>query len=134
MAAKETRKHRQGKILLSADDSISLEFSILSYVPPAADEHSINIAVLIAGAGFAEARFVPDWGTVLERDPKADCEFLTALAAEIRDKLQSPEERDRLLGTMQVSWSNTIRISPWKGCFTDNPEAEIETLVTQYLG
>ncbi len=86
------------------------------------------------GKDFAEARFVPNWRPVLERDPKADCELLTALADEIRDKLQSPQERDKLLGTMQVFWSNTIRVSAWKGFFTDNPRAETETLVTQYLG
>ena len=133
MAERETHKHEQAKIRLPADSLISLQLSIVSYVPHATDEDGVTIAVLVSGAGSAEVRFITDWRTVLERDPEADVELLTALADEIRGKLQTPGECEDLLSRMQASWSNTIRVSPWKACFVADPKTEMETLVALYL-
>jgi len=56
MAAKENRKRERSEISIPTNGVVSLEFSILSYVPRATDEDGINIAVLVAGEGFAEAK------------------------------------------------------------------------------
>ncbi len=111
----------------------SLKFFVVSYAPTASSEQSVNIAVVIVGDGFADVRFVPNWERVMALDPEADIELLTALASEIRDDLRAADQREDALHRMQDSWSNTIRVSPSKGCLTDNPATEIEILASQYL-
>ena len=127
MASREPRK-----AAIVATET-GLEFSILSYFPSIINQHGINIAVIVVGGGSAEVQFVPDWKSVLAIDPLADVELLTSLADEIRETLKSPYEGDKLLGTMQLSWSNAIRLSTWKGCLTDDRASEMEKLAAQYL-
>jgi hypothetical protein len=110
-----------------------LEFFLVSYAPNASSEQSVDMAVVIVGDGFADVRFAPNWDRVLALDPDADTELLTTLTSEIRGNLQVADRREEMLRGMQDSWSNTIRVSPRKGCLTDDPATEIETLASQYL-
>lgn len=106
---------------------------LVSYVPRALQDRSVNIAVVMVGNGFADARFARNWQAVLAVDPDADTELLTQLTREIWDKLQVLDKREEMLLQMQDSWSNTVQISVGKGCLTKDPVTEIEILALQYL-
>ncbi|HXM66831.1 MAG TPA: DUF3037 domain-containing protein [Candidatus Acidoferrum sp.] len=106
---------------------------LVRYVPHALKDESVNIAVLMIGDGFANARFVDDWQHILAFDPGADIELLIALTCELRDKLRIPGQLEEMLHRMQHSWANTVQLSLHKACLTEDPATEIETLASQYL-
>jgi hypothetical protein len=109
------------------------EFILISYAPHALRDESVNIAVAMIGDGFADVRLVRDWQRVLSLDPDADIRVLEGLTSEIQDKLRNGRERAEMVAEMEQSFSNVIRVSPWKGCLTEDPEAEIERLAEHYL-
>jgi Protein of unknown function (DUF3037) len=96
-------------------------------------DESVNIAIVMVGDDFADVRIVCDWQCVLELDPDADILLLKQLACDIREKLRNKEQRKEMLSRMEQSFSNAIQLSPWKGCLTEDPATEIETLAARYL-
>jgi hypothetical protein len=132
-AEEDTTRPVGGRILGLVTAWRKLEFFLVSYVPHTLRDESINIAVVMIGDGFADVRFVRDWQRVLVLDADADIELLKELACEIRDKLRAGGQREDMLLMMENSFSNAIRLSPRKGCLTEDPTTEIETLASQYL-
>jgi hypothetical protein len=116
-----------------ATEHRAMKVFFVRYLPHALTGSFVNFAVIMAGDGFADVRFVPDWQRVLALDPEADIDLLTALTLEIRDKLREPGQLDEMLCKMEDSWSNTVQLSPGKGCLTEDPASEIETLKSLYL-
>lgn len=118
------------------------EFFLLRYVPDAVKDEFVNLGVVLldaagekAGArSFAEFRFTTEWSRVRCIDPDADIEMLQALESEIRSQLaHSDDSRELLLKKITDSFSNTVQLSGMKGCLTESPQAEIETLARHYL-
>jgi hypothetical protein len=116
-----------------SDEQRMVKIFLVSYVPSALQDRCVNIAVVMVGSGFADARFARDWQGVLAIDPEADTELLTELTREIRDKLRVTDQREEMLFQMEDSWSNTIQLSAGKGCLTKDPATEIEMLASLYL-
>ena len=96
-------------------------------------DEGVNIAVVVLGDSFADVRFLNNWERVLAVDPHADTDLLKALACTLRAEFLHGTRREEVLCMMEDSFSNTIRLSPWKACLTEDPESEIETLVAEYL-
>ncbi len=118
------------------------EFFLLRYVPDAVKDEFVNLGVVLyqpaqAGsgeAGFADVRFTRDWRRVRCLDPDVDVEMLEALEREIRERLaEGGKSREWLLGKMEDSFSNAIRLTPAKAVLAESPQAEMENLAQLYL-
>ena len=117
------------------------EFFLLRYVPNAVTQEFVNIGVVLlsatqgapSGRRFAEARFVRDWQRVRCLDPDADLEMLSSLEREVRARFAATVDREELLRLMNESFSGTIQLTATKGCLTDSPQREIESLAALYL-
>ena len=82
--------------------------------------------------GFAEVRFTRDWRRIQCLDPDAYLEMLQAVEASIGALLRDVEQRGMMLRKLEESLSNTIQLSPIRGCLTDNPEKEFRLLASLY--
>jgi hypothetical protein len=78
-------------------------------------------------------RFARDWKRVRCLDPAADLEMLAAMENDIRARLESAKDRERLLRMMRESFSGSIQASAPNACLTDSPEREVEELARLYL-
>jgi hypothetical protein len=117
-------------------DMRKLEYFLLRYVPNAARDEFVNVGLVMTesgGDGFADARFTHDWRGVRCLDAEADVELIEALEHEVRGQLMEVQDRDQLLKRLRDSFSNTIQLSPTKGCLTKDPAIEIETIAKMYL-
>ena len=112
------------------------------YVPDAVKDEFVNLGVVLyqpgqAGsgeAGFADVRFTRDWRRLWCLDPDVDLEMLEALEREIRERLaEGGKSREWLLGKMEDSFSNAIRLTPAKAVLAESPQAEMESLAQLYL-
>jgi hypothetical protein len=112
-----------------------LEFFLLRYVPDAVKDEFVNIGVVAveAGGGFAEVRFTRDWRRVRCLDAGADVEMLEALGRDLQERIGDVGNRAALLEKLQDAFSNTIQLSPVKGCLTDDPAKEMDALAGLYL-
>ena len=106
---------------------------VLRYVPNPVVGEFINFGViLVEKSGFAGARFC-DLNRITRLDPRADVEVLQGVENEIRDRLKDSHGREIMLHTFTDSLSNLIQISQPVGCFTNDPERELELLAHMYL-
>jgi hypothetical protein len=119
--------------LCGATGQHTVEVFLVSYVPNALKDESVNMGLLMVGGSFADVRFARDWKRVLALDSDADIELLSALTLEIREKLRDLGRPEEILRRMEDSWSNSVQLSAGKGYVTDDPAKEIEILASQYL-
>ena len=116
-----------------------LEFFLLRYAGDATKGESINLGVVAVGTergssgAFAEVRFTRNLRRLQCFDPLVDADELAAIEREIRRDLQDPQRRAELLRRAGDSWSNAIRCDPLRGCVTESPAKELETLASMYL-
>jgi hypothetical protein len=115
-----------------------LEYFLLRYVPNAVRDTSVEIGLVMIGeedrgSVFADVRFTRDWSTVLCLDPQADIETLQAMEGEIRRRVEEVRNCEQVMRSLNDSFSNLIQVSGSKGCLTDDPEREIETMARLYF-
>ncbi len=115
-----------------------LEFFLLRYVPDAVKEEFVNVGLVAIetatnGGGFADVRFTRDWRRVLCLDPQADVAMLEAMEREIRRRVVEVRDCDSVMRGLNESFSNLIQLSPAKGCLTEEPAREIESMAGLYL-
>lgn len=115
----------------------SVRFFVLRYAPSLLRNKFVNIGLFMleqpeSSGGFCCFRHSPDWQQVQSVVPDLDVKLLDALMRELQVKLEAPT-RGELLETMHDSFSNTIQVSPWKECLTDDPKTEFENLFSIYL-
>lgn len=110
-----------------------LEFFLLRYAPDAVKGEFVNVGLVgIEQEGtFAEVRLTRDWRRVQCIDPEVDIEWLEGLERELRRELAG--DRAAVMKRVEESFSNAVQISEWKGCLTDDPATEMETLSELYL-
>ncbi len=111
------------------------EFFLLRYVPNAVQDEFVNVGVVMLepGGAFADVKFTRDWRRVRCLDAQADIEMLEALEKDMKRELQESRARDALLRRLNDSSSNLIQLSAIRGCLTENPAKEIETLAKLYF-
>jgi hypothetical protein len=111
------------------------EFFLLRYVPDAVKDEFVNVGVVMMepGGKFAEVRFTRDWRRVRCLDPQVDIEMLQAVENDMRRELHGNQTRDALLRRLNDASSNLIQLSATKGCLTEDPAKEIETLAKLYF-
>jgi len=119
-------------------DERQLEFFLLRYFPNVVTGEFINIGLVAHepsrnGSGFADVRFRRDWRVVRCHDPQADIEVLESLEREMRANLREMTDRQALMRRLEDSFSNSIELSPVKGCLTQDPAKEIEALAELYF-
>jgi hypothetical protein len=111
-----------------------LEFMLVRYVPDAIKDEFVNIGVVLLDNGNAEVRFTRDWRRVRCLDPAADIEMLEALEADLRQQLtRGVVDRQTLLTKLQDYLSNGLQFTAPKGCLTQDPAQELQTLAQMYL-
>jgi hypothetical protein len=115
-----------------------LEFFLLRYVPSAVRETFVDIGLVMIeeskqGSMFADVRFTRDWDTLLCLDPQADIEMLQALEGEIRRRVADVRNCESVMQSLNDSFSNLIQLSGAKGCLTEDPQQEIETMARLYF-
>jgi hypothetical protein len=116
-----------------------LEFFVLRYAGDATKGESINLGVVAISAnrgqdsGFADVRFISNWGRLRCFDPLVDVEELHAIEREIRLDLQDPLRREESLKRLNDCWSNVIRFDRLQGCLTESPALEMERFSALYL-
>lgn len=117
----------------------NMEFIVLSYSPSAVRAEQIHIGVVLFERvgdriASARARFTQDWDGVLKFDPNADTNLLRCLFRDIEQRLESPEDREAFLQTMQDTFSNVIQVSDSRTITSSgDPANEIARLESQYL-
>jgi hypothetical protein len=114
-----------------------MEFFVLRYAPYVVNGEFINIGILLRESeeskeGFCSLIFTSNWQRVQAFDRDADVELLNAILRDLKSKM-STSERTTVLQTMLDSFSNTIQLSEWKECVTDDPEEELAKLALRYL-
>ena len=112
------------------------EFFLLRYVPDAVKDEFVNVGVVLVetNGAFAGTRFARDYSRVQCLDPGADLDLLAALEHEFAARLRDAgEDREKLLKTIQDSFSNLIQITGTKAVLTADPARELETLSRMYL-
>jgi len=119
-------------------DLKQLEFCLLRYVPNVVRGEFVNIGLLLFepqpdGFGFADVRMTSDWRRATCLDGEVDIEVLQALEADVRTRLQHPQDVASLLHKLEDSFANLIQISPRKVCLAAEPTRELETLCSVYL-
>src|ERR1700685_4374065 len=120
-----TRKavfHKQvSSILIAAEESgmaesRNLEYCVLRYAPNVISKEGVLIAAIFIYPSDPDREecaitFAPYWQEKIRLfDPDSDLEMIAATLDEIRDRLQSPTNRDTL-HQLEDSFSNTIQIS-----------------------
>jgi Protein of unknown function (DUF3037) len=115
-----------------------LEYFLLRYVPDAVKEEFVNFGLAMierptSGAGFADVRFTRDWRQVLCLDPQADLAMLQATGREIQKLVVEMRNIEEVIETLNKSFSNLVQLSEAKGCLTEDPVKEIETMARMYL-
>ena len=119
-------------------DLKQLEFCLLRYVPNVVRGDPVTIGLLLFepqpdGFGFADVRMTSDWWRATCLDRNVDIEVLQALEADLRTRLQHPQDVGSLLHTLEDSFANLIQISPRQVCLAANPTRELEMLCSLYL-
>jgi hypothetical protein len=119
-------------------DLKQFEFCLLRYVPNIVRGEFVNIGLLLFepqpnGFGFADVRVTSDWRRATCLDRQIDIDFLQALEADLRMRLQHPEDVGSLLHKLEDSFANSIQISPRQPCLAAEPTQELETLCSLYL-
>jgi hypothetical protein len=119
-------------------DLKQLEFCLLRYVPNVVRGEFVNIGLLLFepgpdGFGFADVRMTSDWRRATCLDRQLDLEVLQALEADVRMRLQHPQDVGSLLHKLEDSFANQIQISPRQVCLAAEPTRELETLSSLYL-
>jgi hypothetical protein len=119
-------------------ESSGLEYCFLQYVPNIVRDKSVSIAAIFIDPsdlenGMCAMICAPNWQTkVRHLDPDADLEMLEALLTEIRDRLLSKQNRSEMIGEMEDSFSNGVKVSRrWKCPVA--PGAEIEAFALRLL-
>jgi len=116
-----------------------IEFFVLSYVPQVVCEEKYNLALIALErrderACSTDARFISDTKALLNFDPNADIEMVSALFDEIKERLRRPEDAEDFLQMMLDSFSNVIQISDRKRIFiSGDPADEIDKLAADYI-
>ncbi len=108
---------------------------LVRYVPDAIKEEFANIGVIVIdGAGALQVRFTKDWRRVRCLDPAADLGVLQELEADLNAQLtRGVLDRDTLLAKLQDYLSNAVQLTAPKGCLTQDPAQELQSLVQMYL-
>jgi hypothetical protein len=119
-----------------ADSLQKCSLYLLRYAPDAIKGESVNIGLALVSedGGFAQIRFTQDWRRVKCLDPAADTDYLEAIEAEVRSRLEEGgADRDRILHVLRNSFSNAVEVAPVKACLTVSPDQEIGNLAELYL-
>jgi hypothetical protein len=114
-----------------------IKFLVMRYVPNVVMDAHVNFAVLgheVETGDFVEARFLPDWRSVVRLDPDVDVEVLDCLKVEIQKAWLNTQQRETLLRMFLDSFSNSIQVSDEQGCLTDDPKREMSNQALRYLG
>jgi hypothetical protein len=119
-------------------DLKQFEFCLLRYVPNVVRGEFVNIGLLLFepqpnGFGFADVRMTSDWRRVTCLDRQVDIEVLQALEADVRTRLQHPQDVGSLLHKLEDSFANLVQISPPQPCLSAEPTKELEMLCSLYL-
>jgi Protein of unknown function (DUF3037) len=119
-------------------DLKQFEFCLLRYVPNVVRGEFVNVGLLLFepqpnGFGFADVRMTSDWRRATCLDRQVDIEVLQALEADVRTRLQHPQDVGSLLHKLEDSFANLIQISPRKVCLAAEPIRELDTLCSLYL-
>ncbi len=117
-----------------ANELKQCEFMLIRYVPDAIKDEFVNIGVLLLNGDAADLRFTRDWRRVRCLDPAADIEMLEALEADLHRQLtQGALDRATLLTKLQNYLSNGLQLTAPKGCLTQDPAQELQSLAQMYL-
>ncbi len=117
------------------------EFFLIRYVPDTVRGEFVNIGVLLreAAQGAVAAsplvRFTRDWARVRCVDPEVDTEMLEALESELGARLgESIESGTKtMLEILEDSFSNSVQITPARGCLAESMLTEVENLMRVYV-
>jgi len=116
-----------------------IEFFVLSYVPQVVSDEKYNLALIALERRdertcSTDARFISDTKALLNFDPNADIDMVSALFDEIKEKLRRPEDAEDFLQTMLDSFSNVIQISDRKTVIiSGEPASEVTNLAALYI-
>jgi hypothetical protein len=118
-------------------ERLQCEFFLIRYVPDAVKNEFVNIGVLLRETGQAEkaqVRFTRDWSRVRCMDGDADIDMLEALEAEIQQRLAlGARDVKPVLQVLEDTLSNSVQITPAKGCLAESIPAELEKLTSIYI-
>lgn len=110
------------------------KYVCLSYQRDITSGSSVPIAVVLVEehpGNFASIRAISDWSTVLEHDPEADLEYLVSFMDQLAKQLKRSEPL--LIEQLADSLSNTLCSTPLKHCLSENPEATLESLASEFF-
>ncbi len=118
-------------------ERLQCEFFLIRYVPDAVKNEFVNIGVLLRETGQtekAQVRFTRDWSRVRCMDSDADIEMLEAMEAEIQQRLAlGARDVKPVLQVLEDTLSNSVQITPAKGCLAESIPAELEKLTSIYI-
>jgi hypothetical protein len=118
---------------------VQCEFFLVRYVPDLVKDEFVNIGVVVReGTGVPGAstlvRFTRDWSRVRCLDPDADIPMLESLEGELCGREGDGGGGMRsTLSVMEDSFSNSVQLTPGKGCLAENLTTEMELLMRLYV-
>jgi hypothetical protein len=114
-------------------EKLQCEFSLIRYVPDPVKDEFVNIGVLLrqpSAPERMELRFTRDWTRVRCIHPEADIAMLEALEIEVRQRMK---DSSRLIGLLEDTLSNTVRITEPKGCLAETFLTQVEQLMRMHV-
>jgi len=119
------------------NERLACEFFVVRYVPDVVKGEFVNIGVVLREVEAAEraaVRFTRDWRRVRCVDPLADLEMLEALEGELLSGLRRGALDTRpLMEVLEDSLSNSVQLTPARGCLAESVPAEMEQLMRMYV-
>ena len=122
-------------------EPLRCEFRLIRYVPNVARGEFVTVGVVlheVGGAGTLLVRFAREWSRARSLDADIDIPMLEALEGELQERLSfvgkstSVEERP-LMEVLDVSFSNQVQVTPWRGSLAETLPAEMDRLMSLYV-
>ena len=115
------------------------ECCLFRYVPNVLSGEFLNIGLMMCDLtltedSFADLRFRRDWNRIVQFDPNADMEMLSAICGEISTLFQDAPDRALVKRKLESSLSNVIQMSDRWMIHAEDPAREMDRLVDVYFG
>jgi len=112
-------------------------FFLVRYVPDIVRDEGLNIGLFIYSPqeDYLDCLFSDDFRRVRSFHPQADTDLLRELPSHFEQQIK---ERESSLADyvreMQESYSNLIQVTSPRPCLTADPQAEMQSLFSRYVG
>jgi len=120
-----------------AEETKPCSFFLVRYVPDIVRDEGLNIGLFLYSPQdeYLDCLFTEDFRRVRALHPQADMELLHDLPQHFEQEIKRHEkELEKYIQEMQEGYSNLIQVTTPRPCLATDPQAEMQSLFTRYVG